>query len=256
MEGKKDKPVSKRMRFEVFKRDSFTCQYCGKKAPEVILEVDHIEPLSKGGKTVMLNLVTACYECNRGKRNIKLSDNSVIEKQQKALQELSEKQEQLKMLLKWRSELLKIEDQELKAIKDHWTTLTGYYFNDSGMNEIKKLLKKYGLMSILESIDITERYLRYENGKVTEDSVELAFSKIKGICYIKSLPEEKRKEYEEVGRLKYFMRTKYRDYNDKMAPIYINKFIKAGYGVEELAELIDDSDTYSQWTWKIRSYNI
>ena len=96
------KAISKKMRFEVFKRDSFTCQYCGKKAPDVVLEVDHIDPVSKGGRTVMLNLVTSCFKCNRGKSNVKLSDNSVIEKQKKALIELSEKQEQLKMLLKWR----------------------------------------------------------------------------------------------------------------------------------------------------------
>lgn len=34
----KRKPLSKRIRFEVFKRDSFTCQFCGRTPPEVILE--------------------------------------------------------------------------------------------------------------------------------------------------------------------------------------------------------------------------
>jgi len=42
--------VSTRTRFEIFKRDSFRCQYCGKSAPDVILHIDHIEPASKGGK--------------------------------------------------------------------------------------------------------------------------------------------------------------------------------------------------------------
>lgn len=46
---KKRVPISKALRFEVFKRDSFTCQYCGRSAPEVVLEVDHIVPVSKGG---------------------------------------------------------------------------------------------------------------------------------------------------------------------------------------------------------------
>ena len=45
---KKRVPISKALRFEVFKRDSFTCQYCGRSAPEVVLEVDHIVPVSKG----------------------------------------------------------------------------------------------------------------------------------------------------------------------------------------------------------------
>ena len=77
----KREPISKRLGFEVFKRDAFTCQYCGKSAPDVVLEVDHIEPVSKGGKTTLLNLVTSCFKCNRGKSNIKLSDNSVVRRQ-------------------------------------------------------------------------------------------------------------------------------------------------------------------------------
>lgn len=75
--------ISKTLRFELFKRDSFTCQYCGRSAPEVVLEIDHIEPLSKGGTNSAFNLITSCYDCNRGKRDKKLSDNSTITKQKK-----------------------------------------------------------------------------------------------------------------------------------------------------------------------------
>jgi len=56
-------------RFDILMRDNFTCQYCGKGAPEVILEVDHIVPASKGGTARDDNLVTACFACNRGKRD-------------------------------------------------------------------------------------------------------------------------------------------------------------------------------------------
>lgn len=64
--------ISKTVRFEVFKRDGFRCQYCGKTPPEAMLEVDHIQPQSKGGLDTILNLITACFECNRGKRDIAL----------------------------------------------------------------------------------------------------------------------------------------------------------------------------------------
>lgn len=40
------KAITKTVRFEVFKRDSFTCQYCGRKAPEAVLNVDHIKPVA------------------------------------------------------------------------------------------------------------------------------------------------------------------------------------------------------------------
>lgn len=59
--------VSKSLRFEIFARDAFTCQYCGKRPPEVVLEVDHIHPVSKGGGDEEINLITSCYDCNRGK---------------------------------------------------------------------------------------------------------------------------------------------------------------------------------------------
>ncbi len=61
---------SNRLRFEVFKRDSFRCKYCGRTSEEVPLEVDHIVPRIKGGKSEIDNLVTACRDCNRGKATL------------------------------------------------------------------------------------------------------------------------------------------------------------------------------------------
>ena len=58
-----------KLRFEVFRRDSYSCQYCGRSAPEYPLHVDHIIPWSKGGKTIIENLRAACSECNLGKSN-------------------------------------------------------------------------------------------------------------------------------------------------------------------------------------------
>jgi hypothetical protein len=60
------------LRFRVFRRDSFTCRYCGRKAPSVPLHVDHIKPWSSGGRTELANLVTACSVCNLGKGDLQL----------------------------------------------------------------------------------------------------------------------------------------------------------------------------------------
>lgn len=51
----------------VFKRDNYTCQYCGKRGGK--LEVDHIIPISKGGTNDIENLATSCRKCNRQKYN-------------------------------------------------------------------------------------------------------------------------------------------------------------------------------------------
>ena len=65
-------PLSRKLRFETFKRDGFECQYCGRTPPTVLLECDHIEPVSGGGRSEMDNLITACFDCNRGKGAVPL----------------------------------------------------------------------------------------------------------------------------------------------------------------------------------------
>lgn len=59
--------VSKRLRYQVLRRDNYTCRYCGVYAPFAQLVVDHVMPRSRGGQDVMENLVTACDPCNSGK---------------------------------------------------------------------------------------------------------------------------------------------------------------------------------------------
>ena len=63
----KRKSISKTVRFEVFKRDLFKCQYCGAHPPGVLLHIDHILAVASGGTNVIDNLVTACLPCNLGK---------------------------------------------------------------------------------------------------------------------------------------------------------------------------------------------
>lgn len=63
----KTRPVSKRLRFEVLRRDNHTCRYCGASAPDVKLTVDHVTPVTLGGTNDPANLVTACQGCNAGK---------------------------------------------------------------------------------------------------------------------------------------------------------------------------------------------
>lgn len=66
--------------FIVFNRDNFTCIYCGKNSMEdnIKLELDHVIPISKGGKDTVNNLVTACTQCNRAKCGKMLDDKIFI----------------------------------------------------------------------------------------------------------------------------------------------------------------------------------
>ncbi len=69
--------VSKALRFEVLRRDRFTCTYCGAKAPNVELHVDHITPESLGGTNTPSNLTTACVDCNSGKSSRMVDDGLI-----------------------------------------------------------------------------------------------------------------------------------------------------------------------------------
>lgn len=55
------------LRFNVFRRDNFTCRYCGKQSPEIILHLDHIKPVADGGIDAEENFATSCVDCNQGK---------------------------------------------------------------------------------------------------------------------------------------------------------------------------------------------
>jgi 5-methylcytosine-specific restriction endonuclease McrA len=64
-----------KLRFEVFKRDNFTCQYCGRnvKDDHIKIHCDHIHPKSKNGLWSIDNLITSCKECNLGKNDVLLA---------------------------------------------------------------------------------------------------------------------------------------------------------------------------------------
>jgi len=173
------KALPKSIRFEVFKRDKFTCQYCGRMAPDVILEVDHLKPIAKGGDNSILNLVTSCRDCNRGKKDRELADDTIIKKQQAQLEELAERREQLEMVLEYRNELKRIETESAEAVVESIKEATGFDVTDDGKKRIKEWIKNYSLLEVLDATEIAlNRY--FDKSKI---SLEFAFNKIPGVCH-------------------------------------------------------------------------
>ena len=72
--GESPRRKVKLSRRAIFKRDSHTCQYCGKSVPKELnmddLTIDHCLPKSRSGKTEWSNVVLACYKCNRKKQDL------------------------------------------------------------------------------------------------------------------------------------------------------------------------------------------
>lgn len=180
------KPVSKRLRFETFKRDSFTCQYCGRKSPDVILEADHIEPVAAGGGNDILNLITSCTDCNRGKSDKSLDDRSAVLLKQRHLEELQERRNQLEMMIEWQRELANLQIDTIEEVAKYWTELANFPPSDSGRQSLGKWVKKFGTDAVLHNIrEVTTRYLEHgDDGQVTHESACTAWGYLPRFCAI------------------------------------------------------------------------
>lgn len=183
----KRKNIPNKLRFEVFKRDSFTCQYCGQSAPNVVLEVDHLLPVSKGGDNDILNLITSCWTCNNGKSNILLTDNTMLEKQKAQLDELNEKRLQLEMMIEWRESLNNLDDDIAQKIADYFGGQANCDVNETGLKKIKQWTKKFTYQQILEAVELSvNQYVK----KGTNDETNKAFDMVPRICAAKKRQTE------------------------------------------------------------------
>lgn len=154
MIGAKRIAISKKTRFDVFKRDGFCCQYCGSTPPDVILHVDHINPAAGGGNNNADNLVTSCVACNLGKGATPLS---VVPKSLKdrAL-EVAEREEQIRgysAILQDRAD--RIEDQAwmVAAALEGKDFLESY--NRAKLASIKRFAERMPLALMLEAAEVT-----------------------------------------------------------------------------------------------------
>lgn len=108
----KRKAISKKLRFDVFKRDGFSCQYCGATPPGVMLHVDHIHPVSLGGTNAIDNLITSCEPCNLGKGAASLT--SIPESIGHKAEVLAEKMAQVKAF----NRLIKAKEKQAEKVVD------------------------------------------------------------------------------------------------------------------------------------------
>ncbi|WP_395504748.1 HNH endonuclease [Ectopseudomonas hydrolytica] len=231
-------PIRKSVRFEVFKRDNFTCQYCGAKAPDVILHVDHINPVSKGGDNEIINLVTACQPCNLGKSDRVLSDSSSIDRQRAQLEGLNERREQLEMMLAWRDELQSFGDATVDLVAERIVArMPGHSINEHGRSLIRNWLKKFSVEEILDALDVAADKM---SASPDQEEVNECFDAIPRICVTRRLPEAKQKMLYARGILR---RRIYVNHSIVM-PLMANA-IEAGLDVEELIEF---SKTVKNWT--------
>lgn len=177
----KRKKISKLTRFEIFKRDRFICQYCGGTPPAVILQIDHITPVAKGGDNDPLNLITSCQECNLGKTDRELT--SIPPPLKAQLDEQRERREQIEQYNAFLMELREKQDGDIKEIGRAWYRmcgLKGFIFGPARIPSIRTFLKHLPKTEILDAAETA-------HSKVPADGEDddRTFRYFCGVCWTK-----------------------------------------------------------------------
>ena len=167
----KRKAISKTLRFEVFKRDSFKCQYCGAHPPSVVLHVDHILAVSRGGTNVIDNLVAACQPCNSGKgvRNLSTIPQSLAEK----ASDVAEREDQLRGY----QDILEARRERLDA--ECWRVLEAIY----GPLEKAKNVDYLSVQRFIEAIGVHRALDAVDKSLGSNVSPHNRFRYFCGICW-------------------------------------------------------------------------
>lgn len=168
------KAISKKLRFEVFKRDGFICQYCGAHPPTVILHVDHILAVAEGGKNNIDNLVTSCLSCNLGKgaRSLQSIPQSL---QEKAL-DIAEKEAQVRgyhEIIESRVNRIEQESWRVADVFNPNNSTDGY--SRANFQSIKRFVEQLGVHDVVDSAEIA-----MEKGLRTDKKT---FAYFCGVCW-------------------------------------------------------------------------
>ena len=162
--------IGKRLRFEVFKRDAFACQYCGRTPPKAVLHVDHIIPLKSGGGNEIDNLVTSCDACNLGKGAVSLT--SIPE----SLAEKAERVEEAEMQIRGYAEVMRAKKE--REEREVWE-VAAIFCDAFRIDTAKDGMYRDWLLSI-------KRFIGLLSVELCQDAMEIATARVydnQGACF-------------------------------------------------------------------------
>lgn len=226
------------VRFEVLKRDSFRCQYCGQSAPDVVLHIDHMHPLAEGGSDDIANLITSCKDCNLGKGARLLDDRSVMQRQRQQMEELQERREQLEMMMRWREGLSQIDEDKLQIAVEKFEEIAGCGLTQSGRASLQKVVKKYHFNLVLDAIEAAAHYLEVgPEGAYTQKSQEKALAYVGRICAVKAAGDQK-PYLKDLFYVRGILRKRISYCDDRKALQWLEQAYLRGASVESLKEFV------------------
>lgn len=247
------KGLSKKIRFEVFKRDSFTCQYCGRAAPEAILEADHIKPVSKDGDNEITNLITSCRACNAGKKDRELSDDTVMAKRKAQLDELQERREQIEMMMEWQNTLVDLSAVELdEAVVFINSFLGGYSLNDKGTTRVKQSISKYGLSEVLESARISANQYLPASDSVSSESADKFIDYIHRIAKNRKLISQK-PYLQSLYHIRSYLKNRNFYMSYELMRLLERAYLKTN-DIDALWDIAYQSSSWSDWSSRMEDF--
>lgn len=151
------------IRFEVFKRDGFICTYCGRRPPQVTLEVDHIIPRAEAGDDSMENLTTSCWDCNHGKGARMLDDRAPVPDLEERAELIRERERQLRLYHAAKAEERERQDAQFAVVWKHWFSIWGvtedsvprYY--EPGEQALRRYIDLIGPDEVMDAMDVAGR---------------------------------------------------------------------------------------------------
>jgi hypothetical protein len=160
------------------------------------------------------------------------------------MEELNSRREQLEMMLEWRNGLKGINTDEVDAAKNNWSEMTGFDLTEFGMKDLRKLIRRFGLRSVLDAQDLAfESYAEPDgDGGYDRDSIDHALSKVGGICFYNSAPEHVRK----IGHIRGIIRR--RMYiNEAVCKELLELIHSAGGNLDEQIDLARIARNWTEW---------
>lgn len=172
--------IPKRTRYEVLRRDSYTCRYCGAKAPDVKLNVDAVTPEVLGGSHKdPANLVTACEACNNGKTSSSPDAPLVADVADKALEwAQAMRQAQTRMLAD--IEARQADRDQFRQWWDGWTRDGALMPKDAGWEQTVDQFRGAGLplLVIKDCIELAMTRRKVQDDNRFKYMCGIAWSKI------------------------------------------------------------------------------
>jgi len=135
--------------------------------------------------------------------------------------------------------LLDLGEVALEKCESLWSQVAvGFSLNESGRDELRKLIRKFGVPDVMHAIQVAAKYISTDrNGDSTKESVELAWKKVGGICVVEVRNRED-PELKEVYKLRSHLRskfnTKYGSDSDRTLLSSINELRMVGYSMRDI----------------------